>query len=89
MAQGAARTLLDSAGGLIIGPGESTVLVNSMPISVLGDAITSHGENQHLAASMLIGSPRSVLAGGVPVVRQGDPSTCGHISTGSGNVLIG
>ena len=89
MALGAARTLQDVAGGLILGPGVSSVLVNSLPISVLGDAVAGHGENQHAASSMLIGGPRSVLAGGKPVVRQGDPSTCGHITTGSGNVLIG
>lgn len=89
MAQGATRTLTDSAGGLIVGPGVSSVLVNGFPISVLGDAVAGHGENQHAAASMLIGSPRSVLAGGQPVIRGGDPATCGHISTGSSNVLIG
>ncbi len=89
MAQGAARTLQDVAGGLILGPGVSSVLVNSLPISVLGDAVAGHGENQHAASSMLIGGPRSVLAGGKPVVKQGDPSTCGHTTTGSGNVLIG
>ena len=79
----------DVAGGLILGPGVSSVLVNSLPISVLGDAVAGHGENQHAASSMLIGGPRSVLAGGKPVVKQGDPSTCGHTTTGSGNVLIG
>ena len=89
MAQGAARTLQDVAGGLILGPGVPSVLVNSLPISVLGDAVAGHGENQHAASSMLIGGPRSVLAGGKPVVKQGDPSTCGHTTTGSGNVLIG
>jgi len=88
MALGATRALLDTAGGLIVG-GEPSVLVNNMPISVLGDAVVGHGENQHAAASMLIGGPRTVIAGGIPVVRQGDPATCGHISLGSLNVLIG
>lgn len=89
MAQGATRTLTDSAGGLIVGPGASNVLVNGFPVSVLGDAVAGHGENQHAASSMLIGSPRTVFAGGLPVIRQGDPATCGHTSTGSSNVLIG
>jgi len=89
MAQGATRILIDSAGGTILGPGVSNVLVNNFPISVLGDGIAPHGENQHAASSMLIGGPRNVLAGGRPVVKRGDPATCGHTSTGSNNVLIG
>lgn len=84
---GAARALQDSAGGLIIG-GASSVLVNNMPASIMGDAVTSHGENQHQSASMIVGSP-TVFAQGLPVVRQGDPSSCGHIATGSSNVLVG
>ena len=88
MALGATRALQDSAGGLIIG-GASSVMVNNMPISIFGDAVVSHGENQHQAASMLVGGPRTVFAQGMPVIRQGDPSTCGHIATGSSNVLIG
>ena len=89
MALGATRTQIDSAGGTIIGPGVSTVLVNGFPISVLGDVVAGHGDNQHAAASMLIGGPRKVLANGMPVVRRGDPATCGDTSTGSSNVIIG
>jgi uncharacterized Zn-binding protein involved in type VI secretion len=89
MARGAARALQDSAGGMIMGPGAPSVLVNSMPISVMGDVVAGHGDNQHSSAAMLIGGPRTVIAGGKQVVVQGDPATCGHICTGSGNVLIG
>lgn len=89
MALGITRTFIDSAGGTIIGPGVNNVLANGFPVSVMGDAVSGHGENQHSASSMLIGGPRKVLAGGRQVIRQGDPATCGHTSTGSGNVLIG
>lgn len=84
---GAARAFQDSAGGTIIG-GAPSVLVNGFPVSVMGDGVVTHGENQHEAAAMMIGSP-SVLAGGLPVVRMGDPASCGHIATGSANVIIG
>ncbi len=89
MAQGATRTLTDTAAGTILGPGVSSVLVNGFSVSVLGSAVAGTGENQHAGEAMLIGGPRSGLAGGQPVIKQGDPATCGHTSTGSSNVLIG
>ena len=45
--RGAARVGLDTAGGVIIGPGVLTVLVNGLPISIEGDSILPHEEPPH------------------------------------------
>ena len=47
---GATRVGLDIAGNLIVGPGNPTVTVNGLPISVVGDVIVGHGEPPHSAA---------------------------------------
>ena len=43
------------AGGLIAGPGStiSKVLVDNIPVSLVGDFITPHGDGAHTAASYL------------------------------------
>ena len=81
-----ARVGVDSAGGVITGPGESTVLVNGSPVSLIGDAVASHGTSPHDSATIVSGSS-TVRAGGVGVVRVGDSASCGDtVSGGSGNV---
>ena len=50
------RVLLDTAGGLIIGPGNFTVLVNNFPISLDRDSISSHGDSPHRSAKTGLGS---------------------------------
>ncbi len=44
--KGATRVKKDTAGGLINGPGNPTVLVNGDPISVVGDTIEPHGDHE-------------------------------------------
>lgn len=61
--RGASRVGLDIAGGVVLGPGEITVLVNGFPISLLGDAVAGHGDPPHNAPIMTGGS-FNVLAGG-------------------------
>lgn len=61
--RGASRVGKDVAGGLVLGPGEITVLVNGFPISLRGDAVASHGDSPHNSATMTGGS-FNVLAGG-------------------------
>lgn len=81
-----ARVGVDSAGGVITGPGESSVLVNGSPISLIGDSVASHGDSPHSSATIVSGSS-TVKAGGVGVVRVGDSASCGHtVSGGSSDV---
>ena len=82
---GVARVGVDTAGGVITGPGEPSVLVNSSAVSVIGDSVASHGSSPHNAATM-VGGSTTVFAGGVGVVRAGDAASCGHTATGASNV---
>ena len=88
---GASRVGTDSAGGLITGPGCSSVRVNGKTISVKGDSVTPHNpkDTPHKASPVMAGSSSTVFAGGRPVVRAGDSASCGHSASGSGNVNIG
>jgi len=54
--RGASRVGIDSAGGIITGPGCPTVLVNGAPISLNGDAVTGHDLPPHNAPTMTGGS---------------------------------
>lgn len=85
---GVTRVGVDTAGGIITGPGEPSVTVNGSTISVLGDAVASHGSAPHAAATM-VGSSSTVFAGGIGVVRAGDAASCGHTATGSSDVSAG
>ena len=61
--RGASRVGVDIAGGVVLGPGEPTVLVNGFPISLVGDAVAGHGQNEH-AGPVMTGGSTNVLAGG-------------------------
>lgn len=78
----------DPCGGTIVATA-TTVRVNGLPIALVTDEVTSHGENQHAGATLQLGSS-TVRAEGRPVCRQGDPATCGHtISSASPTVSAG
>ena len=47
---GVSRVEIDTAGGLIIGPGSQNVFVEGFKVSLKGDAITSHGKTPHSAS---------------------------------------
>lgn len=83
---GVARVKVDSAGGLINGPGSDTVFVNNANVSLIGDAVASHGTTPHNNATMAEGSA-TVFASGIGVVRAGDAATCGHTATGSSDTF--
>jgi uncharacterized Zn-binding protein involved in type VI secretion len=85
---GASRVGVDSAGGIITGPGIASVIVNGSPISVIGDSVTPHITGPHLSAKM-VGGSSSVFAGGVGVVRAGDAASCGDTASGSSDVICG
>ncbi|MTI89275.1 MAG: type VI secretion protein [Balneolaceae bacterium] len=72
-------------GGPIIGPGVPTVLIGSLPASVLGDSITCVGPPDTVAKGSA-----TVMIGGKPAARMGD--TCAHggsIVMGLPTVMIG
>ncbi len=85
---GISRLFTDTAGGVILGQGNSTVYVNGLPASVLGDAVAGHGQNAHSGPTMVVASG-SVFCSGLGVCRQGDSASCGHSATGSSNVFAG
>ena len=48
--KGATRVGVDTAGGIIEGPGAVTVFINGEAASLPGDAIKKHGLDDHVAA---------------------------------------
>jgi len=85
---GVSRVGVDSAGGRIIGPLAPTVLVNGVPITVLGAPVLPHGKGPH-AGPVMITASSTVFASGIPVCKEGDIATCGHATSGSGDVNAG
>jgi len=88
MSLGVSRLYTDTAGGTILGQGNSTVYVNGLPASVLGDAVAGHGRNKHAGPKMITASS-TVFFNGLPVCRMTDIASCGHSATGSSNVFAG
>jgi uncharacterized Zn-binding protein involved in type VI secretion len=72
-------------GGPIIGPGEATVLIVSLPAAVVGDSVTCVGP----PATIVKGSG-TVMIGGSPAARMGDSTSHGgSIAVGAPTVIIG
>ena len=72
-------------GGIISGPGCSTVLIGGMPAAVLGDMAICVGPPD----SIIMGSS-TVLIGGKPAARMGDSTAHGgSIVLGCTTVMIG
>ena len=65
-------------GGPISGPGVPTVLIGSMPASVMGDICVCTGPPDTVAKGS-----STVMIGGVPAARMGD--TCAH----GGSIVLG
>lgn len=81
----------DTAAGDLV-PSQSTVYANGEKVIVHGNSVVPHPPCPvvpvHCAATMIAGS-KNVYIGGIRVVNAGDSATCGHKSTGSGNVFVG
>ncbi len=72
-------------GGPVIGPGEATVLIASLPAAVVGDSCTCVGP----PATIAKGSA-TVMIGGKPAARMGDTTSHGgSIVAGAPTVMIG
>jgi len=77
--------LVPHVGGPIIGPGEPTVLIGSLPAARVGDSLVCVGPPD----SIIKGSA-TVLIGGMPAARLGDQTAHGGaILLGALNVEIG
>ena len=83
---GIARVGVDTAGGTILGGGQSTVFVNGSLAAVIGDAVQGHGPGPHGGPSMAEGSS-DVFAENIGVCREGDAATCGDVATGSSDTF--
>jgi hypothetical protein len=62
------------------------VYVNDAPIVVQGADIEGHGRGSH-RSPVMDGSSSTVYANNILICREGDNATCGHVATGSGNVI--
>ena len=78
-------------GGTIVGPGEATVLIGSMPAAVIGDThVCPIPPPPHIPSSPFPLGSSTVLIGGKPAVRVGDTCICGaSAAVGEPTVLIG
>ena len=83
---GIARRHLDAAGGTQLAGGQGTVHANGVLVVVLGDAVAGHGDAPH-AAPVMVQASATVFAEDTPICRAGDAASCGHNSTGSGDVF--
>jgi len=73
--------------GTIISPCATTVRTEGLPVSLVGDAVTPHGEPPHTSSFVVSGSS-TVFVEGRPVTLTGSPTSCGHtVNTGSITVL--
>ena len=82
---GVTRKSQDSAGAILIG-GSTNVIVNGTGAVRIGDAVKPHALGPHTSAVMVTGSS-TVFVNDIPVCKAGDLASCGHKSSGSGNVF--
>lgn len=76
----------DIAGAAII-PSQSAVFSESKQVIINGDGVTPHLTGLHLSPNM-VATTSKVFVGGTACVKQGDPATCGHTSSGSNKVFM-
>ena len=72
-------------GGPIVGPGNATVLIGSLPAAVVGDSCTCVGP-----PDTIVKGSATVMIGNMPAARMGDTTAHGGtITLGYPTVLIG
>lgn len=77
--------LVPHVGGPVVGPGEASVLIASLPAAVVGDSATCTGPPDTIVAGS-----SSVTIGGKPAARLGDSTAHGgSIVLGELSVMIG
>jgi len=77
----------DTAGGDLI-PSQSTVFANNEEVIIDNDDVAGHGPGAHAAPTIPASINPSVYVENKLAVVKGDPATCAHPATGSGNVWI-
>ena len=82
------RVGVNQAGGIITGPGSSTVKAEGARVSLINDGVAAHGKPPH-TAPVMVGASSTVFATGKPVVRAGDSASCGHTANGASTVFAG
>lgn len=85
-----ARVGVDLVGGtgVITGPGVPTVVVNDLPISVVGDRVAPHGEPPHTTPTIILGSPNVFAEDRQISVQNISVADCAHpVTTGSADVF--
>ncbi len=85
---GISRVGQDVAGGTILNGGNASVFANGAIVAVRGSGVTGHGSSPH-SSPIMVGASGTVFAQGIAVCRQGDSASCGHVASGSGNVIAG
>ena len=82
------RVSANTAGATITGPGSATVFCEGQKVSLIQDKVAPHGNPPH-ASAVIVGASGTVFATGKPVVRQGDPASCGHSADGASTTFAG
>lgn len=82
---GTVRQGTDVAGG-VLAVGSGNVFANNSPVVRLGDLISAHGLPPHVAPVMASASG-DVFTNEIATCRAGDVGSCGHPSSGSGDVF--
>lgn len=82
-----------TAGGIILGPGATTVTIDGFNVSLHGDYVMSHGMYEHIAATVTKDESKmknqTVTIGGIKIVVDSDLATCGDTVSSSSSVSIG
>lgn len=81
-----------SHGGVLVGPGVSTVLIGGLPAATAGDVGVCPGLVHPLLPGQqpVVLGIASVLVAGRPAARTGDPLACGAVVVGgAATVLVG
>ena len=85
----AARMGMDTAGGNLLAPPQTTVFVNDALWVVVGTPVAGHGITPHSSPVMAKGST-TVMVGGIPACRAGDNASCGcPAAPGAPTVIAG
>jgi len=63
--------------GMVMEPCAKTVFCEGMPVSLIGDFVSPHGEPPHTSSFIVSGS-FTVFVEGRNVARTGSPTSCGH-----------
>ena len=77
---GVSRVAVDSAGGIIIGPGSQNVFVENSKVSMVQDLISAHGKSPH--ADAITESSQQKVYVGTGFASDTDPATGESVSTG-------